>query len=106
MVVKYKERRMKRYVLVVLAVLMCTGAAYAACSCPRCCPKGDLGQKTVGAVTGTAQSAVCETGNIAQASVSDTVSTPMTAIQAVKNTASTAVCGADAAIKALTGEDQ
>jgi hypothetical protein len=65
----------------------------------------DVGTETVGTVTSTAKSAVDGTAKVVETSVSDTVAAPKTAIQAVKDTANTALKGADAAMKAITGED-
>ena len=97
-----------KLIAIVIALLLCASTcAYAACNCARCAGQqgGDLGTKTVGAVTGTAQSAVSGTANIAETSVTNTARAPLTAIQAVKDTANTAFTTTDAAIKAFTGED-
>lgn len=92
-------------VVMIAAVIGLTGIGYAEQKSPASTPD-EFGDKTVNTVTGTAKSAVSETGNIAETSVKDPIAVPKTAIQAVKNTANTALTGADKAMKALTGEDQ
>jgi hypothetical protein len=98
-----------KLIVIVMALLLCASTfVYAACNCARCAQGqqgGDLGTKTVGAVTGTAQSAVSGTAIVAETSVTNTVAAPLTAVQAVKDTANTAFTTTDAAIKAFTGED-
>ena len=98
---------MKKFAaVVVLALFVCAGIAYAASECATTPSKGkDLGTKTVDTVTDTAKSAVNGTKNIAETSVKDTVAAPKTAIQAVKDTANTALKGTDAVMKTITGED-
>ncbi len=93
-----------RIAIAMLAALVCAGAAHAACQCPKCRQEGDLGQKTASTVTDTARTAVNGTASVAETSVRDTAAAPTTAIQAVKDTANTALIKADAAIKSLTGE--
>ena len=92
-----------KLILVAMALLLCIGSAGFA----SCAEQGeDLGTKTVDAVTGTAQSALSGTATVAETSVTNTVAAPLTAVQAVKDTANTAFTTTDAAIKAFTGEDQ
>ena len=96
---------MRRAVIAaMIAVFVCGTSAYAANNCVNCAKK-DPGTKTVNVVTDTAQTAVSGTVNVAETSVSNTIAVPQTAIQAVEDTAGTAVSRADAALKALTGED-
>jgi energy-converting hydrogenase Eha subunit B len=87
-----------KLIIVAAALLFWVGSA-------NCTDDGNLGTKTVGAVTGTAQSAVSGTATVAETSVTNTVAAPLTAVQAVKDTANTAFTKTDAAIKAFTGED-
>ena len=96
---------MKKLTVVILAVLMFVGIAYAETQDTKDW-QSDVSKKTAGAVTDTAESAVDNTANIAQTSVTDTGSTPATAIDAVKDTGDTALKGADKALKTLTGNDE
>lgn len=98
----------KCIIAAVLAFFVCVGIVCAADDGAKVPPKSedkDLGAKTVSTVTDTAKSAVKGTANIAETSVKDTVAAPKTAIQAVKDTANTALNRADAVMKTITGED-
>jgi len=86
----------------VLALFVCAGIAYAADDSAK--TSSDVGRKTVDTVTDTAKSAVDGTTDTIKASVSDTVAAPETAIQAVKDTANTALNRTDAVMKSITGE--
>lgn len=91
---------------VIMCAVICAGDAYAACRCSSSAQQqGDLGTKTVDAFTGTAQSAASGTATVAETSVKNTAAAPLTAVQAVKDTANTAFSKTDAAIKAFTGEE-
>lgn len=59
---------------------------------------------TVMTVGDTTQAAVEGTADIVETAATDTGETPMTAIDAVKDTAGAALEGADKAIKTITGE--
>ena len=89
----------------VIAVFVCAGIAYAADTGAEG-PQTEFGKKTVNTIADTAKSAVSGTNKIAEDSVSDTIAAPGTAMQAVKDTANTALKGTDAAMKSLTGEDR
>jgi hypothetical protein len=90
--------------IAVAAVLILPSMAYAGCNCPKCAKPG-FGVKATDAIAAPAQSAVNSTACIAQATVTDTASAPMTAIQATKDTANTAFNKADAAIRSFTGDE-
>ena len=96
----------RRMAVVILALCICAGIVYAADDSAKT-PSEDrnVGRETVNTITDTTQSVVKGTADVAKTSVRDTVAVPKTAIQAVKDTANTALNGADAAIKAITGED-
>jgi hypothetical protein len=90
-------------IVVIMAIFVCTGIAFAECPCKKA-PKGNFTAKTVNTVTETTQSAVTGTATVAETTVKDTVQTPKTAIQAAKDTANTALNGADKVVKSLGGE--
>ncbi|GEM_PF-3959569 len=95
----------KGIVLLIGAILLLAGLLYASDEYAGSA-KSEFGRKTVDTVTDTTKSAVSGTEKIATTSVSDTIAMPGTAIQAIKNTANTALKGTDAAMKTLTGEDK
>ena len=93
-------------ILLASALLVVTGAHVCAAGVqPKCPYRKNFVADTAETVTDTAQSTVRGTAEIAQASATDTVDAPATAIQAVKNTAHTALSGADKAIKSFTGQE-
>lgn len=96
---------MKKIVIAVVVLAMCTGSAYAGCKCGKA-NKSELGKEVVSTVTDTGKSAAEGTAKTVKDSVTKTPEAPMTAIQATKNTASTALNRADAAIKTLTGDKE
>ena len=89
---------------VTMAICLCSGIALAS---NRCCGdrQGGAGEKTAAVVADTTQSAASGTAQVVQSSVRDTVETPKIAVQAVKDTAGTALHRADAAIRAFTGDE-
>lgn len=98
---------MKREIVIAIIVVLTigsTGIAKAQCQCSKC--KRTTGEKTAEVVTGTAQQVSCATAQVMQTSVCNPPAVPMTAIQATKDTAGTALDRADAAIKSLTGQDR
>jgi hypothetical protein len=105
MPVNKRRVAMKRIVAVVAVILFGYAGIVCAADDKTNASEPNIGEKTVAAVTDTAKSAVSGTANIAQTSVADTAASPTTAIQAVKDTANTALDRTDAAIKTFTGED-
>lgn len=88
----------KLLVVVLLAMFVCSGLAYAA----EHSTKGPV-VKAVSAVTDTAQTAVTGTANVAKTTVSDTGETAKTAVDVVGETANTAVSGTQSVVGSVTG---
>ncbi|MCM8791264.1 MAG: hypothetical protein NC938_06175 [Candidatus Omnitrophica bacterium] len=98
-------QRICRIALIVLLVYVFSAVAIKAKGETKVSSE-DLGAKTVNVVTDTTKSAVNGSANIAKSSVTNTVSTPITAIKAVGDTGTTALVRADKVLKTLTGEDK
>lgn len=96
---------MNRIISAILALFLSSAVAHAEVRDTREW-QSDVSKKTAIAVTDTAKSAVDNTVNIAETSVKDTAYAPKTAIDAVKDTANTALNTTDRALKTLTGEDR
>ena len=92
----------------VLAVVAAVVLVWAACGYAAVTSSNDEPTDpvtgTVKTVGDTTQAAVEGTADIVETAATDTGETPMTAIDAVKDTAGAALEGTDKAIKTITGE--